>query len=387
MMADARRFGNVLRLREESRDVWGWAWLDDLSRDMRYALRSLARAPGFTAVAVLSLALATGATTAIFSIVNGVILRPLPFGHPDRLVEVYGRNWGRDEGSVPDPLTGPVGRELEAYNQQSTLLESTAGYDLTTLHLAGPSGTERLKAVRADLTFFSVLDVPAQLGRTFRADDGPDVAVISAGLWERRFQRDPTVSGRSITLEGRPFTIVGVMPDVFQFPYRAGSRLAGALSEARTDIWIPLQLVRTSPSGPLSRGRVSVVARLKPQVTIAAAAAELRAVAAQVQRQLPDPLARVGVRLEPLDEVVIGKVRRSLWMLFAAVGLVLAAACANLANLLLARMTFRVREVVTRAALGASRERLARQLLTESLLLSLLGGGAGVLVARWVPSC
>ena len=222
MMADARRFGNVLRLREESRDVWGWTWLDDLSRDMRYALRSLARAPGFTAVAVLSLALATGATTAIFSIVNGVILRPLPFGHPDRLVQVYGRNWGRDEGSVPDPLTGPVGRELEAYNQQSTLLESTAGYDLTTLHLAGPAGTERLKAVRADLTFFSVLDVPAQLGRTFRADDGPDVAVISAGLWERRFQRDPTVSGRSITLEGRPFTIVGVMPDVFQFPYRRG---------------------------------------------------------------------------------------------------------------------------------------------------------------------
>jgi len=386
MMADARRFGNVLRLREESRDVWGWTWLDDLSRDMRYALRSLARAPGFTAVAVLSLALATGATTAIFSIVNGVILRPLPFGHPDRLVQVYGRNWGRDEGSVPDPLTGPVGRELEAYNQQSTLLESTAGYDLTTLHLAGPSGTERLKAVRADLTFFSVLDVPAQLGRTFRADDGPDVAVISAGLWERRFQRDPAVSGRSVTLEGRPFTIVGVMPDVFQFPYRAGSRLAGALAEARTDIWIPLPLVRTSPSGPLSRGRVSVVARLKPQVTIAAAAAELRAVAAQVQRQLPDPLARVGVRLEPLDEVVIGKVRRSLWMLFAAVGLVLAAACANLANLLLARMTSRVREVVTRAALGASRERLARQLLTESLLLSLLGGVAGVLVARWGTS-
>ena len=209
------------------------------------------------------------------------------------------------------------------------------------------------------------------------------MAVISAGLWERRFQRDPTVSGRSITLEGRPFTIVGVMPDVFQFPYRAGSMMSGALSEARTDIWIPLQLVRTSPSGPLSRGRVSVVARLKPRVTIAAAAAELRAVAAQVQRQLPDPLARVGVRLEPLDEVVIGKVRRSLWMLFAAVGLVLAAACANLANLLLARMTFRVREVVTRAALGASRERLARQLLTESLLLSLLGGVAGVLVARW----
>ena len=383
MMADARRFGNVLRLREESRDVWGWTWLDDLSRDMRYALRSLARAPGFTAVAVLSLALATGATTAIFSIVNGVILRPLPFGDPDRLVQVYGRNWGRDEGSVPDPLTGPVGRELEAYNQQSTLLESTAGYDLTTLHLAGPAGTERLKAVRADLTFFSVLDVPAQLGRTFRTDDGPDVAVISAGLWERRFERDPTVSGRSITLEGRPFTIVGVMPDVFQFPYRAGSMMSGALSEARTDIWIPLQLVRTSPSGPLWRGRVSVVARLKPRVTIAAAAAELRAVAAQVQRQLPDPLARVGVRLEPLDEVVIGKVRRSLWMLFAAVGLVLAAACANLANLLLARMTFRVREVVTRAALGASRERLARQLLTESLLLSLLGGVAGVLVARW----
>ena len=118
------------------------------------------------------------------------------------------------------PADGAGGtEELEAYNQQSTLLESTAGYDLTTLHLAGPAGTERLKAVHADLTFFSVLDVPAPIGRTFRADDGPDVAVISAGLWERRFQRDPTVTGRAVTLEGRPFTIVGVMPEVFQFPY------------------------------------------------------------------------------------------------------------------------------------------------------------------------
>ena len=163
--------------------------------------------------------------------------------------------------------------------------------------------------------------------------------------------------------------------------------MSGALSESRTDIWIPLPLVRTSPSGPL-RARESQ-RRRTPQ-----AAGDDRSggggaagVAAQVQRQLPDPLARVGVRLEPLDEVVIGKVRRSLWMLFAAVGLVLAAACANLANLLLARMTFRVREVVTRAALGACRERLARQLLAESLLLSLLGGVAGVLVARWGTSC
>jgi predicted permease len=383
MMDDARRFGNVVVLREESRDVWGWRWLDDLGRDLRYAVRSAGRTPGFTAIAVISLALASGATTAIFSVVNGVILRPLPFGHPNQLVQVYGRNWARDEGSQPDPLTGPVGPELEAYNQQSKLLESTAGYFQTTVHLAGPGGTERLRAVRADLTFFSVLDVSAQLGRTFRLDDGLDVAVIGGGLWERMFQRDPAIVGRHMTLDGRPFTIIGVMPDGFQFPYRAGSIVAAALTEARTGVWMPLPIVSRTPNGPPTRGRVSVVARLQPGVTIQAAASELKGIAAQVQRQLPDPLTRVGVRLERLDEVVVGQVRRSLWMLFGAVGLVLAAACANVANLLLARMSARIREIVTRAALGASRERLARQLLTESLLLSVLGGVGGVFLANW----
>jgi putative ABC transport system permease protein len=384
MMDDARRFGNTLRLREESRDVWGWQWLDDAARDACYAVRTLARSPGFAAIAILSLALATGATTAIFSVVNGVVLRPLPFGTPDRLVQVFGRNWREDRGPMIDPVTGPVGpEEREAFERQSTLFDSMATYALRTAHLTGPSGTERLTAVEADLSFFSVLDAPAVVGRPFRADDGPDVVVISSPLWKRRFDGDPTIPGRSITIDGRPVTILGVMPDAFQFPYSAGSMLPGTLPESRTDIWIPLPPLRPTASGPLRRGRGSVVGRLKPGATIEAAAAELRVIAAQVQQQLANPRARIGVRLEPLDDVVVGPVRRSLWMLFAAVGLVLAAACANVANLLLARMTVRIREVVTRAALGATRRRLACQFLAESLLLSLVGGAAGVLVARW----
>jgi putative ABC transport system permease protein len=359
-------------------------WIDDLLRDVRFASRSFLRNPGFAFIAAASLALATGATTAIFSIVNGVLLRPLPLGNPDQLVQVYG-SWREDRRGSADEIDDPLGSiEIETYSTQSRLVAAFAGYSVTTRHLQRANGTERLTAVAADLTFFTLLNVETIAGRTFREGDGQDVAVISAGLWEQRFARDPAVVGSTVTLNGRPCTVLGVMPDSFQFPYTAASLLPGALPESRTDIWIPISPLRdsNSPTG-LRQGRVNVVARLQPGISRPAAEAELRVLAQRLEEQHRAVNLGVGVRLVPLTEVVVGPVRRSLWMLFAAVGLVLAAACANVANLLLSRMAARTREVVTRAALGADRIRLTRQFLTESLLLSLVGGAAGMAIARW----
>ena len=353
-------------------------WLEQAVQDLRYALRSLGTSPGFAAVAILTLSLATGATTAIFSVVNAVVLRPLPFGEPQQLIQVYGRNWREDRGA-PDPLDAPVSYgDMDAYRTQSSSFQGFAAYTVAVRHLASNGAVERLNTVAADPELFSVLRTEALVGRTFQPGDQPTVAVISARLWKERLGGG-VVLNQPLRLDDRVYTIVGVMPDRFQFPYRAASVVAAALPEARTDVWVPLEQ---------RRGRLSVVARLKPGVPLDRGEAELRVIAArleQQQRQQAPANAnfRVGVRTVALADAVSGPVRRSLWMLFAAVALVLAAACANVANLLLARTSVRVREIVTRAALGASRARLARQFLAESLFLGLAGAAGGILVARW----
>ena len=381
-IAAARRFGNALRLKEESVDAWGWRWLEQFAQDLRFACRTLIKAPGFTVIIVLTLALATGATTAIFSIVNGVLLRPLPFADPDRLVQIYGRVWAEDRGE-PDPVTGPVGVfALTAFESQSTTFDGFTAYDLSTKHLDGPAGPERLTAISADLDFFSLLGVQPQAGRTFQAGDPATVVVLSGPLWERRYARDPAIVGRSITLDGRPYTVIGVMPNAFQFPYRAASLLDAALPESRTDIWVPTQIPSSVPPGLARRERVT--ARLKPGVSLDAAAAELRVIASRVESDdYRGTKIRVGVRVVPLAAEVIEPIGQSLWTLFAAVGMVLLAACANVANLLLARMTVRSGEILTRTALGAGRLRMTRQFAAEGLLLSSLGGLLGLIVARW----
>jgi predicted permease len=384
--ADARRvargrFGNMRRLQDEGVDAWGWRWLEQLGQDIRFGARMLIKSPAVTIVGIVTLALATGATTAIFSVLNGVVLRPLPFAEPDRLVQVYGRDWGQDRGGVPDPVRGPVNpRDLDAF-KESRSFRGFSAYDVTTMHVEGAGGTERLSAVRADTNLFAVLGVHAALGRTFQEGDPENVAVISRRLWRERFDSDPALAGRTISLGGAAFTVLGMMPEDFQFPYRAASLLPGAFRESRTDVWLPTTYARDPATGQVRRGRRTVVARLAPGVPLGAGLAELRVIGARVEAQEKE--RRVGVRLEPLQHAVLGTVSRKLWMLFGAVGLVLAAACLNMANLMLARLTVRTREVLTRAALGAGRARLLRQFLSESVLLALAGGLAGIAVARW----
>jgi predicted permease len=383
--AARRRFGNSLHMREESVDVWGWRWLEQLAQDLRFAIRTLRKSPGFTATVVLTLALATGATTSIFSVVNGVLLRPLPFAEPDRLVQIYGRTFVSDVGlAKPDPVDGPVGTiELGQYAAQSTTFVGFAAYDLGTRHLDGSDGPERLTAISADRNFFALLGVDPVVGRTFLPHDPLDVVVISGRLWQRRFDRDPSLVGRKVTLDGRPFTVIGVMPDAFQFPYNAASLMDGALPESRTDVWVPSPVLAALPNN-VPRRRARVTARMKTGVSFDAAAADLRVIAQRVEsQQYSGRDVRVGVRVTRLADEVIAPIQRSLWILLGAVGLVLAAACANVANLVLARMTVRAGEVVTRTALGAGTPRLVRQFLVEGLMLSLSGGIGGVLLAVW----
>ncbi len=258
-----QRFGNPLRLREQSMDTLRLRWIEQLGRDVRVGARTLVKNPGFAAAAILTLALATGATTAIFSVVNGVVLRPLPFDEPERLVKINGRMWREDRTGEPDPMGGPLALpEFEAY-RKSTSLEAIAGYEITTRLLSGSSGLERLTAASLDREAFAMLGVDAIEGRTFRPDDGDDVAVISARLWEDRFQRDRSIVGRVVTLDNRPFTIVGVMPARFQFPYGSGSLMQGTTPESRTDVWVPMGQPRLSAAAPVRRGRVQTVGRLR----------------------------------------------------------------------------------------------------------------------------
>ena len=345
----------------------GARWLEEVAHDLRSGVRTFLRDPVLAATVVATLALAVGASTTIFSVVNGVLLRPLPFEDPDRLVQV----------SATHPLSGLTSlawTDLDAFRERGAPFQALAAYQPTTRHLEGPSGPERLTAVVAEAGLFSLLGARALVGRTFAAGDAPDVAVISAALWRRRFGGDPSLPGTTIVLDGQPRTLLGVMSEDFQFPYGAASLLPGALPESRTDVWIP--------DAPPRRGRAShVVGRLRADVSFAAAEAELATMAGLLEQRYPDTNGGVGFRVAPLADAVVGPLRGSLWMLFAAAGLVLVAACANVANLLLARTAVRARELATRGALGASRLRLARQLLSESLILALAGGLAALVVA------
>ena len=333
--------------------------------DVRYAARGLRKNPGFTAIAALTLGLGIGATTAIFSVVSGVLLRPLPFTDPDRLVQVNETEPRFGAGSVSYP-------DLNDFRKRSTSFDVMIAYVPGRRNLVGITEPERIVTVAAERGLFRLLGVEPVAGRTFRDDDPPNVAVVSAGFGKRHFGRDPSVIGRKITLDGESFTVIGVMPEQFQFP-------CGAVP---SEVWIPWEPAQAWVHDRRYHADF-VVGRLKPGVSIDAARNELSLMAKRTEAGSLDSTQGRGVLLTPLSEITAEPVRSSFLILLGAVGLVLLVACANVANLLLARAAGRTREVAIRASLGAGPVRLIRQFLTESVLIGLGGGLLGLAIATW----
>jgi predicted permease len=343
------------------------AWLDDLGRDVRFGLRSLLRSPAFTAVAILCLALGIGANAAIFSVLNAVLLRPLPYPEPERLVRLW---------ESMDNFTGTVSvPNYRDWVQQQTGFEQLAAWRRGSANLQGTGEPERIRSVESTPNLFSVLGRGPRLGRVFDpAQDEPgkaQVAVISEGLWRTRFGADSGVVGHTLRLDGRQYEVIGVMPASFDFPS----------GWSRTDVWL---LYVPSPDDLRQRGNhfLNVGGRLKRGVSLEQATAQLKTVAALLAKQYPAEQAGRSVKTLPFQEAVVGNVRPALLILFGAVALVLLIACANVANLLLARAAVRQREVAIRLALGAGRSRLIRQFLVESLVLAFAGSILGLLLAR-----
>ena len=367
MHAARRTLGNTTLLKEAIREMSGWTSVERLSQDLRYGVRLLRRSPGFSIVAILTLALGIGANTAIFSVVNAFLLRPLPFADSGRLMRLWPTN--KERGLVPYPTTSYP--NFQDWKTQSRSFEQMEVYNPRSFNITGGDQPQHVAGLRASGGLLQLLRVNPIHGRTFVQDEiqpGRDhVVLLSEGLWQSRFARDPGVLGKTVKLNDEIFTVIGVLPSTFQFP--PGH---------------PVDIVLPQPPDPdRGHGFVNVVARLRAGSTLAQAQAELDTIAKLQELQYPEFDKGNGVRVFSLRDSYSNSFRPALLIFLSAVGFVLLIACANVANLFLARTAGRQKELVVRAAMGAGRLRLIRQLITESALIGLAGGAVGLLLAYW----